>query len=373
MSAARAAIWEPSEAELTLLRAALWPGEEGLGAWQRWRRAGGELEVSAPGSYRLLPLVYSNLGRLLDEADPDRVALRDVYRHAWARNQTGLRVGREALAALAGAGVQTLVLKGAALVSSAYPDIGSRPMGDVDVAVPAETVGTAVAALRGAGFEPCADEPERVLEVRHSLGFAAGEGQEIDLHRCILWRPGLEREFWAAAVPLEVAGAETLGLCPADQVLHVCVHGAAWNPVPPIRWAADAHRVIVAAGERLDWDRLVANAERGRLLPPLRGALTYLREELRAPVPEEALTALAAKPVSRAEARAHAVLAQPPSVRRSLAMPWWFWDRYRAQSELEGRRPTPLGLLRYMQRFWDLRSAREVLAHSFARLTRERG
>jgi hypothetical protein len=244
-------------------------------------------------------------------------------------------------------------------------------MGDIDVAVPATAVAVAVAALRGAGFEPADGDPERYLAVRHSLGFAAGQGQEVDLHRGILWRPGLEREFWAAALPLEVAGTATLGLCPADQLLHVCVHGAAWNPVPPIRWVADAYRVIAAAGERLDWERLVANAERGRLLPPLRGALAYLREELRAPVPERVLAALAAKPVSRAEARAHAVLAQPPSVRRSLAMPWWFWDRYRAQAELEGRRPTPFGLFRYMQRFWGLRSAREVLGHALGRITRD--
>ncbi len=370
MTGGRTTIWEPSADQVALLRAALWPDERGLAAWRRWRRSVARIDAVEPGAYRLLPLVYVNLGPLL-EGDPDRDTLKGVFRQSWARNQAGLRIGRRALLSLRDAGVETLVLKGGALIVSAYAEEGSRPMGDLDVAVPSAAVDAAVAALRGAGFEPVGESPERLLRVRHSVAFRDGD-QEVDLHSGVLWRRGLDREFWAASVPIELAGTATRCLCPADQLLHVCVHGAAWNPVQPIRWVVDAQAVIGAAGSGLDWERLVAMADRGRLRAPLRDALVWLREELEAPVPAAVLTGLGGA-VSRAELRAHAAVAQPPSVRRSLAMTWWFWERYRAQASFEGRLPTPLGLVRYLQRFWGLASGREVLGYAAGRLTRGRG
>jgi hypothetical protein len=365
------ATWLPSPTQLLLLQASLWSKELAFPAWTEWRRREPDLDTIEEGSYRLLPLLYRNLtAQLVDDRDGGR--LKGIYRRSWAANQLGLKAGRKAIDALTDAGIEVLALKGAALIGVAYRDPGARPMGDIDLAVPPPQVGEAVRVLRGVGFAPAEDNPERVLTVRHSLAFHDADGQEVDLHRGLLWRAGLDEEFWRESSEAEVGGAPVRVLNPADQLLHVCAHGAAWNPIHPLRWAADAFKVIEAAGDRFDWDRLVAMAGRGHLTLPIHNAVAYLAAEVKASVPARALDELAAVDVSRAERRAHEALAQAPSSRRSVEMLWWFWERHRAVAHLDGRRATPAGLIRYMQGFWGLESSASVPGYAARRLLRRR-
>jgi hypothetical protein len=363
------AVWLPSSRQTLLLRASLWKGEGALGAWAEWRRQQPDLETIEPGSHRLLPLAYRNLGAELAD-DPDAGRLKGIYRRSWAANQFGLRAGRRAIDALQAAGLEVLALKGAALIDSAYRDPGARPMGDVDLAVRPERVGEAVHALRQAGMTPSEPEPERLLQIRHSLAFHDPGGQEVDLHRGMLWRPGLDDEFWRGSIEADVAGGRVRILNPADQLLHVCTHGAAWNPVHPVRWVADAFKVIEVAAASLDWERLVAMARRGHLSLPLAGALACLAEDLKAPVPGEARSALSRTPVTARERHAHEALAQAPSSRRSLTMLFWFWERYSAQAALAGKPTTLRGFIAYMQGFWGLDHPSRVPAHAARRLLR---
>jgi Uncharacterised nucleotidyltransferase len=365
------AAWLPSPTQLLLLRASLWRDQRAVSAWAEWRRQQPDLDAVEAGSYRLLPLLYRNLGpQLADSRDAEQ--LKDIYRRSWTANQLGLRTARKAIDALTHANIEVLVLKGAALIGTAYGDPGARPMGDVDLAVPPAQVNEAVRALREAGFAASEDDPKRLLTVRHSLAFHDTDGQELDLHRGLLWRVGLEQEFWQESIDAEVAGARVRILNPADQLLHVCAHGAAWNPVHPLRWAADAFKVIEAADAQLDWGRLVATAKGGRLTLPLHDCVAFLATALEAPVPTRTVRELATSPVSRGGRRAHKALALPPSSRRSVAMLWWFLERYRAQAQLEGKRPRPSDLIRHLQGFWGLERAAQVPPYAARRLLRRR-
>lgn len=363
--------WLPSPHQLLLLRACLWQGERAFSAWLEWRRGEPDLDAVEAGSLRLMPLAYLNLGPEL--ADRSGTALlKDAYRRSWTENQLLLRTGRIAIEALRGAGLEVLVLKGAALSGATYEDVGARPFGDLDLAVRPERIGDAVLALREAGLAAIETEPERLLEVRHSLAFVDDRGREIDLHRGMLWRPGLDEEFWHGSVETEIAGAPVRILNQTDQLLHVCAHGAAWNSVHPIRWAADAFKAIEIAGNGLDWERLVSMARRGGLTLPLFDALACLAEDLEAPVPSGVLLELSRAPVSTAERRAHYAVARPPSWRRSLSMLSWFWERHRAQALLDGERARPAGFVRYMQGFWGLDKPSQVAGYAARRLLRWR-
>ena len=363
-------VWRPTADETELLRACLWEPSRGVDHWHRWRAGKGGLDRVEPGAQNLLPLAYRNLLGHLNGGEAE--VLKAIYRRAWTRNQFTLRAGRRALAALGAAGIETIVLKGAALGVAHYRDPGARPMADFDLAVPPGSVREALGVLEAAGFEARADDAVELLRIRHSESLVDADGFDVDLHIGVIWRPGLERRFWEGAVPLEISGLRTLSLSPADLLFHVCVHGAAWNAVRPIRWAADAHK-IADSGRGLDWDRIAELALSSRLTLPLAVALRYLESSLETPVDAATIERLEGARVGFSERRAYDALAMPPSPRRSAYMVWWVWERYRAQAEIDSRRPGPLGFIRYVQGFWDLENPGRVPLEAGRRLVRRRG
>jgi Uncharacterised nucleotidyltransferase len=88
------------------------------------------------------------------EAPPDARALLSHLAHRGARQSLrALAVQDEALEVLEHAGVDAIVLKGAAVGLGAYGDPSARPAGDVDLLVDPDVVPRAVGALRDAGFD----------------------------------------------------------------------------------------------------------------------------------------------------------------------------------------------------------------------------
>jgi hypothetical protein len=280
-----------------LLRAAALQGESALQAWREWR-ARIDLQALDPTSLRLLPLLYRNLQRH-DVQDPVMGKLKDVYRDAWWRNQLRMGTAAEAVRTLQDGGVDTLVLKGVALAALHYRDYGARPMADVDVLVPWSQAAAAIGILSRSGWTPAFTEPvARHIRYRHAVAFRGPQGGNLDLHWNMLFEccgPGQDEACWRAAVPVAVCGVPTKALCPADQLLHVSVHGATWGSSPPIHWIADALIILQSAGDMLDWNRLVDEAERRHLVVTIKRALAYLAERFNAAVPVAALDRLAVR------------------------------------------------------------------------------
>jgi hypothetical protein len=358
----------PTPAQLLVLHAALdRDDEQARAAWQRWRR-GIDFDDVDHGSTRLLPLVYRRLGP--DAFDAEVVGrLKGLYRRSWSRNQLLFKRAAEAIDLLEVAGIETLVIKGASLALLFYGDVGVRPMDDVDVLVPIERTGEAISVLTAAGWSPDKDDPLAWTEVHHSLGFCGPREGEVDLHWFSLWQPAGDRELWTASVPIELAGASTRAPSAADQLLLACVHGTPWSPLPPFRWIADAVTVIRAGGERLDWDRFAAEAERRRLTVATAAALAYLREEFAAEVPDAVLGQLRAAPASRHERAAFRAACRPDSPLRTLRMAW---DRYRRLRDLDTGAPRPDGFLGFACRFWEVDSVWQLPPHAARAFSRRR-
>ena len=101
----------------------------------------------------LAPLVYRH-AQLCGAHIPAeaRLQLQGLYlRHKYA-NESLTAVSAEILAALGRAGIEALLLKGAALAHTVYPEPGLRPMRDVDILVPAAQAEEAQTVLLGIGF-----------------------------------------------------------------------------------------------------------------------------------------------------------------------------------------------------------------------------
>ena len=343
--------WPDSRQEL-LLRAALLRGEDALGAWRQWRRHADINEIDA-GSFRLLPLLYANLRDASCEDDLMGL-LKGVYRNAWYKNQLLFHRAAEVLSSLRQAGVETIVLKGIALTRLYYRNMGLRYMDDVDLLVRPRRAIEAMNVLRATGWRAANRSPEALLGYEHAADFGDGAGRKVDLHWRVMWegRPSAdEGDLWEASVPLNVGGVETRALCAADQLLHVCVHGANWNPVPPLRWVADA-TMIMRGSAPVDWPRLVEQARKRQLTLLAGETLDYLRRLLDAPVPEGTITALKEVPVSRRERLFFRIRTRrDPSLRR-LPVLWHWYDSFRLASEEVSLPARTVGFLKYLQSLW---------------------
>ena len=334
----------PTELQRLLLRAATLRGEEARDAWERSRDFASDAARLDHASYRLLPQLYRNL---LDAGvdDAQMSTLKGIYRHSWYCNQRLFHEAADVIRALTEAGIETIVLKGAALAVLYYRDPGARPMEDLDVLVPAAEAGRAMEVLREAGWRREAEEvpSETIMRIVHSTGFAHTRGSSIDLHWGRSYEPLPDGEIWRDAVPVTIGGVETRALAPTDALMQICLHGLGYPPAP-LRWVSDAVMVTRSAGAQIDWDRLAADGARWRVSAKLETALRLLHDSFDVAIPATALQRLARAPRPLHERLAIRAVTNPgrPGVQSVL-----FWDRYRRLRAAGA--PTPGGFPRFFR------------------------
>ena len=325
-----------------MLDAALLDGPRGLAAWEKLR-SGLDLATVDYTAQAVLPLLYRRL-RAAGIDDPLMGLFKGIHRYNWARNQALLEGFVPILRRLVDAGIATALLKGASLVTTAYADAGLRAMQDLDVLVPTAQRRAAIDVLDEAGLVPVSGfSPDAVDHLgpsfTPSFGFRDAQGREIDLHWNLLHQsrqPDADDDFWAAMRTVSFRGLALGTLDPADQLLHAIAHGLRWNQMPPLRWVLDSMTLLRQPAAGLDPMRLVEQAQRRRLVVPVRQALDYLRQRYDAPVPEAALAALRRSPTSFLERREARIEAADPARQRPV-------DRALLEFQDAVRRRTPLG------------------------------
>jgi len=291
----KAGTFLPTAAQHHLLRAALLEDpvlvRQSFAAWT----SRVELDTIEHGSMRLLPLLYRNLQRAGID-DPLLPRLKGIYRQVWFRNQLLLEHGARALRLLSEAGIATVVLKGAALIGSAYEDVALRPMEDFDALVPRPQFARAVEILRTAGwaFQPPLLDPEPHFVFQHAIGFRREGGGELDLHWSSIGLPSGDAAagaVLASTLPWRVGDQETRTLAPADLLLQICGHATRIHEeIPPIRWAADAFLLLASAP--FPWETIAPLARLRGLSLVMHRALEYLRDGLGVAVPGDVLATL---------------------------------------------------------------------------------
>jgi Uncharacterised nucleotidyltransferase len=350
--------WPNPEQEL-LLRAALLSGPEAIDAWERWSARVPDIGSLDSGSMRTLPILSANLKKL-GVSHPRMAIIRGTYRKAWYQNRLLLHDLERVLSALRVAGVQTMVLKGAALATTVYQDIALRPMNDVDVLVHPDDVGTAIKVLALTGFQPFRPEDsisEERLANRWAAVFLGPRGQMVDLHWHVIsdgCEPRADDEFWAGSVPVRIGQEWTLGLNPSDQLFHACAHGVRWNPVPPFRWVTDA--LMILSSSQVDWDRLTATAERMRVTVRLRHAVEYLETFSPGVVPPDVVPRLASVRTGAWQRREFLLETSPPNSLAKLILHWYRHRRLASSSSVGSLASFPT----YLRRVLGLRSVLQL-------------
>ena len=319
---------QPTLQQQLLLRACLFEAEAGLQAWRQWQA---QVDFEGPmdgGSYRLLPLLYGNLRRL-GVNEPVMGRLKGIYRRTWYKNQMLFHTAADVLRLLHQSGIETMVLKGAALTKLYYGDNGLRSMNDFDVLIPTAKRREAIDLLTQSGWRPLYSSIERlsdaVLDLRHAYGFRNAEGREFDLHWHVLadcLSAGADDDFWHNAMPLRLEDVQTRTLDATDHLLHVCAHGEAWNPTPPIRWVADALTILQRTPTPIDWARFVRQAKRCRVCLAACHALQVLGDQFGADIPSNVLAQLETHPMSALEREYYRALTRQATLWRPIKVQW---------------------------------------------------
>jgi hypothetical protein len=337
-----------------LIEAALGAQPTALAAWSRLVAAGIGSHPD-PVAARWMPLVHQNIGRWV--TDPaSRQVLEQADRQAWGEAARLMAAANPAVRALRAAGIEVVLLKGAALAATIYPHLGVRPFSDVDLLVRPADFARAGAALTTLGWTS-SSVPGPANAIDHARSYSGPARGFIDLHRYLLldtpW-PQVDDGLWQRTVPVNAHGMNATVLGPADQVLHLAVHGLRWSPVHAATWLADAAWTIRVAGPALDWTVLVTEAHRRGLGYQVGEALRLVGRAGHVDVPDLSLTALGtqATMIDRLECR---LKVRRPHGARGMVAYWLAWRR-----ALRGQTSRGPGLLSYFASAAGLQSAGQL-------------
>jgi hypothetical protein len=285
----------PNSAQELLLHVALSEKEKALDCWEQWKRMTDFENDVDLGSFRLLPLVFYRL-HSFGHSDNLSGRLKGIYRKSWSKNQQLLYEASSHIKDFKEAGIDVIVVKGIPLSLDIYDNLALRPMYDVDILVPLSKKMEAVALLRDKGFLP---DDERILEFSltygKGMGFKNESGVELDLH----WRPLPDsilnsdpNDFWDKTRPVSIMNTQALAMCPEDELLCTIVHGLRRNPLPPVRWVADAVSIIRKCKDEIDWDRFLSYTIRYKVVIQVKTGLEYLIQHFDLQIPEHVVRKL---------------------------------------------------------------------------------
>jgi hypothetical protein len=280
------------------------PAAEGLASRlraldpERWRRL-----VRLATRQKVAPLLYQRirtLGLQPDVPPASMSALTTAYLRSAGRNVQHDRVFARLCTSLQARGVPVVALKGAFLAHTVYDHIALRPMGDLDLLVPAAALRDVPAILASTGYAPIAsDDLERSLAFHAHLPrrIVADGSVAVEIHGTIA-HPGLPGaidmgELWARAVPVTIAGTDVMALAPEDLLLHLCGH-IAYNHAFSfgLQPYCDIAATIRHYEAVLSWPAVVERAVRWRWDRGVFLSLLLARDWIGANVPDAALSAL---------------------------------------------------------------------------------
>jgi hypothetical protein len=288
-----------------LLKAALTEGPRALEYWKRWR-TGGNLETLDDASYPSLPMLFWNLQSYGADA-PDLGRLQGVYRFHWSRNQLILQTLKGLTLALAQAGIEAVLLKGAAHLCRADHARFVRPINDLELLVSRDRVKQTLELLRPLGWN--APVSPNAIDARVLRAVPSITLQRKGHVRCsVSWAPfqgatweGAESTFWSSTATAPAGELRAKILAPTEQLVHLCAHGRFHGDSPLFDHAADALLLLRTQGAAIDWVRLIRLGTTYELTAHLEQALRFLRDELSAPVSAGTMETLATHRASRRE------------------------------------------------------------------------
>jgi hypothetical protein len=238
-----------------------------------------------------------------------RDTLASAYYESLLRNLCAVELLKDVHERLVERGVEPVLWKGIVLATAFYPDLGARPMADLDLAIDAAERIATLEVLEAAGL---VRRPE--LDTADAIHLEHPCGVLIDLHHRVRLFEGHERAALSRPIALPAAGLDSARvLGPEAMITHLVVHlsGHLRSSGPLLRWVLDFAPVARRWGAELDRDRTLALLPSPHELALLLRLFGFLDRELGQP-PPPAFAGLAAgvRPLALAEILRRRRLAQ---------------------------------------------------------------
>lgn len=251
---------------------------------------------------RAVPVAARRLGRLTSGVVPEPVMtalqrLAVVGSFRMSRLEARLD---ETLAVLRAAGIEVILLKGAALATTVYPTFGARPMKDLDLLVRAERGEEAWELVRRVRWrwEEREDLARFHSEHHHYPTLLDEDGTELrlELHTALFTSDHpfvlpLE-SLWESAEPVPALGKGVYVLEPHAQALHLCIHFAWSHHMLSACWRSCSDLSALLGTGRVNWDELVELSRASRSVTSLYWTLRLARRLAGLEVPEGVLERL---------------------------------------------------------------------------------
>lgn len=298
--------WIPNSEQELLLRAALGGENEAVRAWQSVK---GKISPDSPeyAAKRLFPLVYNNLQKHKFD-DESLLKLKKVHRETFRDNLLLFQKTEQIVQNFRQAGIETILLKGAALSLSYYNSSALRPMADIDLLIKPEDLPKALNLLEKNNWRLISGSPVLFMDVDPTCQFQDADGGELDLHWQMMrdcWNADKTEDLWNDAFEIKIGNTPVKILSPTHQLFHVCWHGVQYNPTPPIRWIADAMTVLRTSQDEINWEKLIGIAHLYRVDLMMFAALDYLDKNFAAAIPPEILRQLKDAPLTKMQKAAN--------------------------------------------------------------------
>jgi hypothetical protein len=291
------------------------------------------------------PLLYwrlSKSGKLASLPEEVRGALRTMYAHTWARNQKILEELGTIARLFHEKDIPVVVLKGACFALTIYPDIGLRPMADLDILVPGSKLVEAVEIAGSLGYADTHPEASWGLNglLSHHACMQRSDPMSIilEIHKSLI-----ANKTFAYAVPVDWFLEQTerltnftkdgfknlLVLTPTAQLLYAASHAMLQHGGgrTPLRSYYDLDQLIRLSGSRLDWEMLLTQAQKFEWGSALKAALVQVQNYFDTPIPDtvqivmsrqvDRFESLIIKKETEAVTRTHA------EYQTLLSLNWW--------------------------------------------------
>ena len=211
-----------------------------------------------------VPLVQRNLERanlfsLLPAPLRQRLSARSEA--IAAANQARLAVARRFLARFEEAGIPVVILKGVLFAETVYGDPNYKRMNDIDILVRKQDLDAIFAIYESLGFFSAAEvfggEPRKQEKFSHHAPpfFSRDLACMIGTHWGLITPLSpLTIDYdgiWDRVQPHDFYGIQVLGMCPEDNLHHLCVHLPYYKT--GVRELADLYNLVRHTGDAFDW------------------------------------------------------------------------------------------------------------------------